>query len=95
MKEVQPTWPQTLVIAGLGAAFLLCCYLLSRFGGVWGGVSWMLLAFVVLIGTVFLGAIFIFYLRPRYGLSAFPIFLVFLLGHLIIAAVIWKMGAAG
>lgn len=95
MKDVMPTWPQTLLIAGLGGSFCLCCYLLSRSYGDWGPSAWGILAILALSGMGFLGSVFLLYIHPRYGPRAFPVLLILILGHLLIVAVLWRMGTPG
>jgi hypothetical protein len=95
MKDVQPTWPQTLLMVGLGSIYVLCCYFLSRSYGGWGAVSWGILALLALSGVGFLAAVFLLYLRPRYGDMAFPLFVGFVVFHLVIAAVLWRTGLPG
>jgi len=95
MKDVQPTWPQTLLILGLGALFISCCFILSRSYGGWGPASWGALALLTLAGPAFLAAVFLLYLRPRYGNMAFPLMVGVVFFHLIIAAVLWKIGLPG
>ena len=95
MKDVQPTWPQTLLIMGLGSISILCCYILSRSYGSWGAASWGILVLLALSGTGFLAAVYLLYLRPRYGSMAFPLFIGFVVFHLIIVAVLWRTGLPG
>ena len=95
MRDAQPTWPQTMLICAFGAAFCLLGYLLSRMRGSWGPAAWAVLALLVLCGMGFLATVFLFYLRPQYGPKAFPLFLLMLLGHVMIVAVLWKIGAPG
>ena len=95
MRDAMPTWPQTLIICAFAMIFIVCGYYLSRVHGNWGPSSWALLAFLLLAGTGFVAALFLFYLRPQYGAKAFPFLLALLLGHGAVVAVMWKMGILG
>jgi predicted neutral ceramidase superfamily lipid hydrolase len=94
MKNTQPTWPQTLLICAFAAAFCFLGYFLSRMRNHWGPSAWLILAFLVLVGMGFILALFFYYLRPQYGVKAFPVFLAMILGHATLVAVLLKMGLA-
>ena len=94
MKNDLPTWPQTLLICALGAAFCLLGYILSRMHGGWSPVQWSIAGLLAIVGSAFLLTIFLFYLRPQYGNKAFPLLLFLLLGHTVLVAFLWRMGMA-
>lgn len=90
-----PTWPQTMLICAFAMAFIVCGYYLSRMRASWGTSAWTILVFLLLAGTGFIAAVFLFYLRPQYGARAFPFLLALLLGHVAVVAMLWKMGIFG
>jgi hypothetical protein len=90
MKNVIPSWPQTLSICASGAVFCLLGYKLSRLHGGWGTVEWSITALLVLSGLAFIATLFTFYLRPQYGRKALPALLFLLLGHAVLVAVLFR-----
>lgn len=92
MKNPQPTWPQTALICACAAVFCFLGYMLSRLRNDWGTTAWIVLALMAVTGIGFLSSILCFYLRPQYGNRALAMFALLLLGHVILAAVLWRMG---
>jgi hypothetical protein len=88
MKNVMPSWPQTLSICAAGAVFCLLGYKLSRLHGSWGTTEWTITALLVLSGLAFIATLFTFYLRPQYGKKAFPALLFLLVGHAALVAIL-------
>ncbi len=95
MKTTMPTWPQTLLIMAFGMTSIVCGYFLSHMRESWGSSAWALLAIFVLSGMGFLATVLVFYLRPQYGGRAFPFLLLFLCGHVVVVAILWRMGVLG
>lgn len=95
MKETMPSWPQMLLISSFGTAAIVCGYFLSRMRENWGSSAWALLALLALSGVGFAATVLLFYLRPQYGGRAFPLLLAFLLGHVALVAVLWRIGVFG
>lgn len=95
LKHAQPTWPQTILICASGMVFCFLGYLLSRLRHCWGATAWLVLALLILAAIGFLAAVLLFYLRPQYGSKALPFFLLLLLGHVMLIAVLWRIGVVG
>jgi MFS-type transporter involved in bile tolerance (Atg22 family) len=94
IKDAQPTWPQTLLICGFAAAFCFLGYLFSHLRYDWNGVTWLVLALMVVSGIAFLAAVFFYYLRPQYGAKALLMFILMLVGHALLVLVLVKAGIA-
>jgi hypothetical protein len=95
MKDTMPTWPQTLFICAIAAAFIVLGYFLSRMRGNWGPPAWAMLAFLLICGLGFIASVILFYLRPQYGAKALPFFVAFMLGHVVVVALLWRIGVFG
>lgn len=95
MKETMPSWPRTLLIVAFGIAAVVFGYYLSRMPDGWGPSAWALLGFMALSGAGFVVTVFLFYVRPQHGARAYPYLLVFLLGHVALVALLWRMGVFG
>ena len=95
MKETMPTWPQTFLIIAFGMAAVVFGYYLSGMRDAWGSSAWVLLVMLVLSATGFMITVVMFYLRPQHGARAFPYLLAFLLGHVALVALLWRIGVLG
>jgi hypothetical protein len=92
METRQPTWLQTFIICACAAAFCTLGYLMSRLREDWGTIAWIILALLVLTGIGFLLSVFFLYLRPQYVTRPFAVFALLLLGHVVLVAILLRMG---
>lgn len=93
MKERLPTWPQMLLIVLSGLAVIFLCYLLADMREKLGAAPPWIVALVCLSVILFLAVIFLFYIRPQYGNRSLLFMALFVAMHLVIALVLWRMGA--
>jgi hypothetical protein len=90
-----PTWPQMVLISAFGMAAIVFGYYLSRMREDWGSAAWAMLALLVISGAGFVATVYMFYIRPQHGARAFPFLLAFLLGHVALVALLWRIGVFG
>lgn len=93
MKESQPTWPQMSLIVLSGLAVVFLCYLLANMRERLGAATPWVIALLCLSVIFFLAVIFLFYIRPQYGGRSLLFMAAFLVLHLAIVLLLWKMGA--
>ncbi len=95
MKDNMPSWPQMLVIGSTATVAIICAYYIShlRSGGV--RVPAVLPVFLAIAVVGFAVSMFFFYFRPQYGGKSFRSIAAFFLGHVVLVALLWKIGVLG
>ncbi len=95
MKDNMPTWPQMLLIVGFAAAAVVCAYYFTNLRSEGVHVPVILPMLMVAAAAGFAVSMFFFYIRPQYGGKSLRAMAAFFLGHLILVALLWKMGVLG
>lgn len=95
LKDNMPSWPQMLVIAGFAVAALICAYCLSSMRSDGVSVPAILPVLLALAVAGFAASMFFFYFRPQYGGKSFRSMAAFFLGHVVLVALLWKIGVLG
>ena len=95
MKNDMPTWPQMLLILGIAAVGIVAGYMFTNMRAQGERVPMVLPVLFVLALVWFAVAMFFFYFRPQHGANSVRAMLAFFLGHVLLVALLWKIGVLG